>query len=69
MQRVDTRSRAPAKRAQPPAVTTSFSLVVPASDFIELQIRADELTIGGCSEHAATLAAAMRTGTKTTRRT
>lgn len=69
MRRVNTRSRVPAKRVQAATVTTFFSLVVPESDYIELRTRADELTIGGCSEHAATLAAAMRAGTKTSRRT
>lgn len=69
MHRVNTRSRVPAKRARSEVVSAFFSLVVPESDFIELRTRADELTIGGCSEHAATLAAAMCAGKKTPRST
>ncbi len=59
MKRVDTRARVPGRRA-PSSTNTLVSLVVPQSDFIALRARADDLTLGGSSEHAATLTAAMR---------
>ena len=61
--RVNTRARGRPKRGAP--MKSSFiSLVVPDSDFTELRARAEALIGGSCSEHAATLAAAMRTSTK-----
>lgn len=66
MRRVDTRRRSTqAKVVTSPRPTPSFSLVIPESDLAELRTRADGLTTGGSSEHAAMLAAAMRTGRET----
>jgi len=64
MQRVNTRTRVPGKRG-PSTAGVVLSLIVPESDLVELRTRADDLTAGTCSEHAATLAAAMRARIKT----